>query len=34
MKEYQKEIAKAGEKGSILLLIKRGKAAFYVPLMR
>ena len=34
MKEYQKEIAKAGEKGSILLLIKRGKATFFVPLMR
>ncbi|MBN2437489.1 MAG: DegQ family serine endoprotease [Deltaproteobacteria bacterium] len=34
MKEYQKEIAKAGEKGGILLLIKRGKATFFVPLMR
>jgi serine protease Do len=34
MKEYQREIAKAGEKGSILLLIKRGKATFFVPLMR
>jgi len=34
MKEYQKEIAKAGEKGSILLLIKRGKATFFVPLMK
>jgi serine protease Do len=34
MKEYQKEIAKAGEKGSILLLVKRGKATFFVPLMK
>jgi len=34
MKEYQKEIAKAGEKGSILLLIRRGKATFFVPLMK
>ena len=34
MKEYQKEIVKAGEKGSILLLIKRGKATFFVPLMK
>jgi serine protease Do len=34
MKEYQKEIAKAGENGSILLLIKRGKATFFVPLMK
>ena len=34
MKEYQKEIAKAGEKGSLLLLIKRGKATFFVPLMK
>jgi len=34
MKEYQKEIAKAGEKGSILLLIKRGKSTFFVPLTK
>jgi len=34
LKEYQKEIAKAGGKGSILLLIKRGKATFFVPLMK
>jgi serine protease Do len=34
MKEYQKEIAKAGGKGSILLLIKRGKATFFVPLVK
>jgi serine protease Do len=34
MKEYQREIAKAGAKGSILLLIKRGKATFFVPLMK
>ncbi|MCE5265787.1 MAG: DegQ family serine endoprotease [Deltaproteobacteria bacterium] len=34
LKEYQREIAKAGEKGSILLLIKRGKATFFVPLMK
>jgi len=34
MKEYQKEIAKAGEKGSLLLLIQRGKQRFFVPLMK
>jgi serine protease Do len=34
MKEYQREIAKAGEKGSILLLIKRGKSTFFVPLIK
>jgi serine protease Do len=34
LKEYQKEIAKTGEKGGILLLIKRGKATFFVPLMK
>lgn len=34
MKEYQKEIAKAGGKGSILFLIKRGKATFFVPLVK
>ena len=34
LKEYQREIAKAGEKGSILLLIKRGKTTFFVPLMK
>jgi serine protease Do len=34
LKEYQKEIAKAGGKGSILLLIKRGKATFFVPLVK
>ena len=34
MKEYQREIAKAAEKGGILLLIRRGKANFFVPLMK
>ncbi len=34
VKEYQKEIVKSGEKGSILLLIRRGKATFFVPLIR
>jgi serine protease Do len=34
VKEYQKEIAKAGEKGSLLLLIQRGKQRFFVPLTR
>ena len=34
MKEYLREIAKAGEKGSILLLIKRGKSTFFVPLIK
>lgn len=34
MKEFGKEITKAGKKGSILLLIKRGKATFFVPLMK
>jgi serine protease Do len=34
MKEYEKEIAKAGEKGSILLLIQRGRTKLFVPLMR
>jgi serine protease Do len=34
MKEYEKEIAKAGEKGNILLLIQRGRTKLFVPLMR
>jgi serine protease Do len=34
MKDYQREIMRAGEKGSILLLIKRGRSTFFVPLMR
>ena len=34
LKDYQREIAKAGEKGSILLLIKRGKSTFFVPLIK
>jgi serine protease Do len=34
MKEYQREIANAGVKGSILLLIKRGKSTFFVPLIK
>ena len=34
MKEYKQEIAKAGSKGSVLLLIKRGRATFFVPLVK
>ncbi|MHB8910528.1 MAG: DegQ family serine endoprotease [Syntrophales bacterium] len=34
MKEYVQELKKAGEKGGILLLIKRGKSTFFVPLTR
>lgn len=34
MKEYQKELSKAGEKGSLLLLIQRGKQRFFVPLTK
>jgi serine protease Do len=34
MKEYQKEMSRAGEKGGILLLIRRGKANFFVPLVK
>jgi serine protease Do len=34
MKEYLHEIGKAGEKGGILLLIKRGKSTFFVPLTK
>jgi serine protease Do len=34
MKDYQREMTKAGKKGSITLLIRRGKASFYVPLMK
>jgi serine protease Do len=34
MKEYKQEIAKAGAKGSVLLLIKRGRATFFVPLVK
>ena len=34
MKDYEREIGKAGEKGSILLLIKRGRSTFFVPLTK
>ncbi len=34
MKEYVQELKKAGEKGGILLLIKRGKSTFFVPLTK
>jgi serine protease Do len=34
MKDYAREIGKASEKGGILLLIKRGKATFFVPLTK
>jgi serine protease Do len=32
IREYQKTLTKAGKKGSILLLIQRGRARFFVPL--
>jgi serine protease Do len=32
LKEYAREMRKAAEKGGILLLIKRGKSTFFVPL--
>jgi serine protease Do len=34
MKDYISEIRKAGEKGGILLLIKRGRSTFFVPLTK
>jgi serine protease Do len=34
LKDYAREIRKAGEKGGILLLIKRGKSNFFVPLTK
>jgi serine protease Do len=34
MKDYISEIGKAGEKGGILLLIKRGRSTFFVPLTK
>ena len=34
MKDYKQEITKAGAKGSVLLLIKRGRATFFVPLVK
>lgn len=34
LKDYVREIQKGSEKGSILLLIKRGKATFFVPLTK
>jgi len=34
IKEYTREIGKAGDKGGILLLIQRGKARFLVPLTK
>lgn len=34
IKDYAREIGKAGEKGGILLLIQRGKARFFVPLTK
>jgi serine protease Do len=34
MKDYVREIGKAGEKNGILLLIQRGKSKFYVPLSK
>jgi len=34
IKDYVREIGKAGEKGGILLLIQRGKARFFVPLTK
>jgi serine protease Do len=34
MKDYAREMSRAGEKGGILLLIKRGKSTFFVPLTK
>jgi serine protease Do len=34
MKDYIQEIGKAGEKGGVLLLIKRGRSTFFVPLTK
>jgi serine protease Do len=34
VKDYTREIKKAAEKGGILLLIKRGKSTFFVPLAK
>ena len=34
MKDYLREIGKAGEKDGILLLIKRGRSTFFVPLTK
>jgi serine protease Do len=34
MKDYVREMGRVGEKGGILLLIKRGKSTFFVPLTK
>ncbi len=34
MKQYKNEIAQAAAKGTVLLLIRRGKATFFVPLVK
>jgi serine protease Do len=34
VKEYKNQIAKAGSKGSLLLLVKRGRTTFFVPLVK
>ncbi|MBW6486983.1 MAG: DegQ family serine endoprotease [Syntrophobacterales bacterium] len=34
LKEYKNEIAKVGAKGNILLLIRRGRTTFFVPLVK
>ncbi|MDA8124441.1 MAG: DegQ family serine endoprotease, partial [Deltaproteobacteria bacterium] len=34
LKEYVREIRKAAEKGGVLLLVKRGKSTFFVPLTK
>jgi len=34
IKEYKNELAKAGAKGNILLLVKRGRTTFFVPLVK
>jgi serine protease Do len=34
VKEYQRELEKKGDKDSVLLLVKRGRATFYVALRR
>jgi serine protease Do len=34
MKDYNREITKAGDKNGVLLLIKRGRSTFFVPLTK
>jgi serine protease Do len=34
LRQYKSEIAKVGAKGSVVLLIKRGRTTFFVPLVK